>query len=190
MLINVGQGIAAKYEYDPYGNILSLSGSLAAANAYRFSSKEYLQNSGLIYYTNSGFTIRICRDGQIGTPSARTAESIFTLTLETIPLVTMTHLGFLHRQGGMRRLRLGSRLALTVPRSFPGGHGGFTPLPPVARIRTGFSEKNNTSFTGSGFTRVSCCDDKGTKKIFWYRKICIGVPSIWLWGWHCFWYVR
>jgi RHS repeat-associated protein len=50
MLINSVQGIAAKYEYDPYGNVLSLSGSLAAANMYRFSSKEYFQNSGLIYY--------------------------------------------------------------------------------------------------------------------------------------------
>jgi RHS repeat-associated protein len=50
MLINSSQGIVAKYEYDPYGNVLSLSGSLASANAYRFSSKEYFQNSGLIYY--------------------------------------------------------------------------------------------------------------------------------------------
>ena len=47
MLINSSQAIVAKYEYDPYGNVLSLSGSLAAANVYRFSGKEYFLNSGL-----------------------------------------------------------------------------------------------------------------------------------------------
>jgi RHS repeat-associated protein len=50
MLINVSQGIEAKYEYDPFGNITSQSGSLADANLYRFSSKEFDKTSGLIYY--------------------------------------------------------------------------------------------------------------------------------------------
>jgi RHS repeat-associated protein len=49
-LIYTNQTIAAKYEYDPYGNILSQSGPLAIVNLYRFSSKEYHQPSGLIYY--------------------------------------------------------------------------------------------------------------------------------------------
>jgi RHS repeat-associated protein len=49
-LINCSQTIAAKYLYDPYGNILSESGSMADANLYRFSSKETHQNSGLVYY--------------------------------------------------------------------------------------------------------------------------------------------
>lgn len=44
------QTIAAKYLYDPYGNTLSMYGSLADANSYRFSSKEWNQNSGLYYY--------------------------------------------------------------------------------------------------------------------------------------------
>jgi len=50
MLINSLQGIAAKYLYDAFGNILSKSGVLAAANLYRFSSKEAHPNSGLVYY--------------------------------------------------------------------------------------------------------------------------------------------
>ena len=50
MLINASQGIAAKYEYDPFGNITLQSGSLADANTYRFTSKEYFQNSGLNYF--------------------------------------------------------------------------------------------------------------------------------------------
>ncbi|HWW03186.1 MAG TPA: RHS repeat-associated core domain-containing protein [Candidatus Acidoferrum sp.] len=49
-LIYKNQSIAARYLYDPYGNILSQSGLLAAANLYRFSSKEFHVNSGLVYY--------------------------------------------------------------------------------------------------------------------------------------------
>ena len=40
----------ASYRYDPFGNTLSQSGSLAAANVYRFSSKEIHVTSGLMYY--------------------------------------------------------------------------------------------------------------------------------------------
>jgi RHS repeat-associated protein len=50
MLINSYQAIVAKYLYDPFGNTLSLSGSLASANTYRFSSKEWNDNAGLYYY--------------------------------------------------------------------------------------------------------------------------------------------
>ena len=49
-LINSLQQLAAKYLYDPYGNMLSMYGSLADANTYRFSSKEWNANSGLYYY--------------------------------------------------------------------------------------------------------------------------------------------
>ena len=49
-LIYTNQIIAAKYEYDPYGHIMSQSGSLAGDNLYRFSSKEYNSPSGLVYY--------------------------------------------------------------------------------------------------------------------------------------------
>ena len=44
------QGMAASYRYDPFGNTLSSSGPFAAANVYRFSSKEIHVNSGLYYY--------------------------------------------------------------------------------------------------------------------------------------------
>ncbi len=52
-LVNSSQGMAASYRYDPYGNTISSSGTLAAANLYRFSSKEVDPNytdSGLYYY--------------------------------------------------------------------------------------------------------------------------------------------
>jgi len=42
--------VVAQYAYDPFGNILAMSGTLASANLYRFSSKEYHPNSGLVYY--------------------------------------------------------------------------------------------------------------------------------------------
>lgn len=49
-LIYQNQTMAAKYLYDPYGNTLAMSGPLADANTYRFSSKEWNANSGLYYY--------------------------------------------------------------------------------------------------------------------------------------------
>ncbi|HEY5911152.1 MAG TPA: RHS repeat-associated core domain-containing protein [Verrucomicrobiae bacterium] len=49
-MINSAQSMVASYEYDPYGRTISSSGSLAAANVYRFSSKELHLNSGLYYY--------------------------------------------------------------------------------------------------------------------------------------------
>ena len=42
--------IVATYRYDPYGRLITSSGSLASANVYRFSSKEYHANTGLYYY--------------------------------------------------------------------------------------------------------------------------------------------
>ena len=49
-LINSQQSVVARYLYDPFGNTLSQSGPSAAANLYRFSSKEFHVNSGLVYY--------------------------------------------------------------------------------------------------------------------------------------------
>ncbi len=49
-LVSSSQALAATYRYDPYGNLISSSGSLASANVYRFSSKEIHVNSGLYYY--------------------------------------------------------------------------------------------------------------------------------------------
>src|SRR5258708_5554542 len=50
ILLNSLQLVVAKYIYDPFGNILSKSGSLVDINLYRFSSKEAHPASGLIYY--------------------------------------------------------------------------------------------------------------------------------------------
>ena len=49
-LIDGSQNIVARYEYDAYGRLVGMWGSLAASNLYRFSSKETHVNSGLIYY--------------------------------------------------------------------------------------------------------------------------------------------
>jgi RHS repeat-associated protein len=40
----------ANYKYDPYGRLLSSSGTLANANLYRFSSKLWCANANLYYY--------------------------------------------------------------------------------------------------------------------------------------------
>jgi RHS repeat-associated protein len=49
-LVNSSQTIAAIYKYNPFGGTISSSGSLASANTYRFSSKQYHSNPGLYYY--------------------------------------------------------------------------------------------------------------------------------------------
>jgi RHS repeat-associated protein len=49
-LVDSSGASQASYRYDPYGNTLSSSGSLAGANAYRFSSKEWMATAGLYYY--------------------------------------------------------------------------------------------------------------------------------------------
>jgi RHS repeat-associated protein len=49
-LINEKQAVVARYVYEPFGNVLSMSGPLAEVNLYRFSSKEAHPVSGLVYY--------------------------------------------------------------------------------------------------------------------------------------------
>src|SRR5437867_4392916 len=49
-MVNSSQSSVAAYKYDPYGNLISSSGTLAGANVYRFSSKEQHANSGMYYY--------------------------------------------------------------------------------------------------------------------------------------------
>ena len=49
-MLATNQTMAASYRYDPFGNIISKSGSQADVNVYRFSSKEVHVNSGMYYY--------------------------------------------------------------------------------------------------------------------------------------------
>jgi RHS repeat-associated protein len=49
-LINSNQLVVARYNYDPFGSLSGMSGSMAEANLYRFSSKEFHPKSGLVYY--------------------------------------------------------------------------------------------------------------------------------------------
>jgi len=49
-LINSSNTVVGKYEYGPFGVMLSQSGGLADANLYRFSSKEFHTASTLSYY--------------------------------------------------------------------------------------------------------------------------------------------
>ena len=49
-MIDGSQTMVATYRYDPFGNTISSSGTLASTNLYRFSSKEIHPPSGLYYY--------------------------------------------------------------------------------------------------------------------------------------------
>src|ERR1043166_3059203 len=46
-LVNSSEGLGATYRYDPFGNTISKSGTIADANLYRFSSKEVHVRSGM-----------------------------------------------------------------------------------------------------------------------------------------------
>jgi RHS repeat-associated protein len=49
-MVDGSQALSATYRYDSYGATLSSSGSMAGANMYRFSSKEYLSSEALYNY--------------------------------------------------------------------------------------------------------------------------------------------
>jgi len=49
-LVNSSQGLAASYRYDAYGNWTDMSGPLAGANTYRFSSKMIDDVTGMYNY--------------------------------------------------------------------------------------------------------------------------------------------
>jgi RHS repeat-associated protein len=49
-LVDSSQNLAASYRYDPFGNTVSSTGTIASANVYRFSSKEIHASSGMYCY--------------------------------------------------------------------------------------------------------------------------------------------
>jgi RHS repeat-associated protein len=49
-LLYPNQQLAAKYLYDPFGNMLAMSGPLRNFNKYRFASKEWNDSLGVYYY--------------------------------------------------------------------------------------------------------------------------------------------
>ncbi|GBC63574.1 RHS repeat-associated core domain-containing pro tein [Desulfonema ishimotonii] len=49
-LVNEDGGIVARYEYDPFGNLTAGYGEAAVGNAFRFSTKYFDGETGLVYY--------------------------------------------------------------------------------------------------------------------------------------------
>jgi RHS repeat-associated protein len=49
-MVNTNGAIVAQYQYDPFGNTECMSGPLANANRYRFSSKEWNDGPNIYYY--------------------------------------------------------------------------------------------------------------------------------------------
>lgn len=60
-LIYTNQLFAAKYLYDPFGNILSMSGPLVPANTYRFSSMEYYEKADMLLYLYRPYFVSLQR---------------------------------------------------------------------------------------------------------------------------------
>jgi RHS repeat-associated protein len=53
--------LAAKYEYDPYGNAIVAAGNYAASNAYRFSTKPFDSLTGQGYWGKRWYDYRLGR---------------------------------------------------------------------------------------------------------------------------------
>jgi RHS repeat-associated protein len=49
-MVDGSQAVVANYRYDPYGRLVSSSGTLAGANLMRFSSKSFHGPTGFYYY--------------------------------------------------------------------------------------------------------------------------------------------
>jgi RHS repeat-associated protein len=63
-LVNMADGnLAARYEYDPYGNALVADGPMAAANPFRFSTKYLDADTGQYYYGYRYYLPRLGRWG-------------------------------------------------------------------------------------------------------------------------------
>jgi RHS repeat-associated protein len=80
-MVNASQAVVASYRYDPFGNTISQSGTLADVNVYRFSSKESHIASGLCYYLHRFYDPTLGRwvnrdpEGQTDSPN----EYVFAL---------------------------------------------------------------------------------------------------------------
>ena len=98
-MVNSSQTLAASYRYDAFGNLLSSSGSLAGANKYRFSSKEWVdidpwtQSIPGIYYYGYRFYVPSLqrwpnRDplGDLGSPVYTRDSTVYSIIREPVEM--------------------------------------------------------------------------------------------------------
>jgi RHS repeat-associated protein len=95
-LVDAADGtIAARYEYDPYGNLTDLGGAYADANAYRFSTKYFDEETNMYYYGYRYYSAElgrwINRD-----PMGEKGGSNLNVLLENNPLNSFDYLGLAH----------------------------------------------------------------------------------------------
>jgi RHS repeat-associated protein len=100
-LINSSQLAVARYEYDPYGNTISASGSLADGNLYRFSSKEIHLHSTVYYYGYRFFAPALQRWGNRDPVQEADGLNLFTF-LRSEPIGDTDFLGLSSSSGIVR----------------------------------------------------------------------------------------
>jgi len=98
-LIDKSQLVVAEYVYDPFGNILAKAGPLADANQYRFATKEYHPNSGLVCYPYRFYDPSLQRWAN----RDPVAELGFAVLSELRPKSTFGKIGRIMRHDGLRR---------------------------------------------------------------------------------------
>jgi len=93
-LLNANQFMVGRYLFDPFGNALSASGPKAGVNRYRFSSKEWHAQSGLVYYGYRWYVPEVQRWPNRDPPLRKKAESISMPMLETTPSRSLIRSGW------------------------------------------------------------------------------------------------
>ena len=84
-LTTTNQLVAARYAYDPYGGVMSLTGPLAEVNPYRFSSREEHASSGLVNYPARYYSTAMQRWLNRDPAQERGGLNLFAFTFNSPP---------------------------------------------------------------------------------------------------------
>src|SRR5690606_33279520 len=80
-----GYPVVARYEYDPYGNIIAQSGTYADANPFRFSTKWTDTETGLIYYGYRYYSPKLGRWASRDPIGEDGGPNLYTYVLNALP---------------------------------------------------------------------------------------------------------
>ena len=93
-LVDVGDGsVAAAYRYDPYGNLIASSGSLADVNPFRFSTKYFDQETNLYYYGYRYYLPELGRWNRKDPIGERGGRNLYNF-VRNQPITSIDFLGF------------------------------------------------------------------------------------------------
>ena len=176
-LLSARDGAETRYEYGPFGETIRQTGTFATNNPFRFSAKFTDNESGMLYYGYRYYnpstgrwpnrdpihelghqTLRAKRSSRIRPDDGNLYGFVYNAPLNFVDPDGLT----------------GWAINNPVRWRNPNALDFQPPVTPPVFPDENFVGEEQHFIIGSGFTRASCCDENKTKRIFWYRKICIG----------------